>query len=160
MDMQEAAERADAVLDASLRAVAPEVQWAHDTWLYTSCTVTRHRVVTTVISEERRGNFLGVIERHWKASGYEITSVIPSKEMPAVFARTSDGFGLTLSVGFKGQVVFKASTPCVDESDVAEPTTAPNGPAYPYGKIPTPYVRSDFWSATTPAATPAPGPSS
>ena len=31
MNMQQAAERADGMLDATLGAVVPEVQWAHDT---------------------------------------------------------------------------------------------------------------------------------
>lgn len=158
MNMQEAADRADAVLDETLKAVVPEVRWAHHTWTSGSCTVTRRRKVMTSISEERRGAFLGVIERHWKKSGYEITGVNPHREAPAVFARTPDGFGLSLSVGYKGQAVLQADTPCVEESEVGEPATAPNGPAYPYGKIPTPNVRSDFWSATTPAPASATAP--
>ncbi|MER7624009.1 hypothetical protein [Streptomyces sp. NPDC126503] len=151
MNMQDAAERADAMLDATLRAIVPEVQWDHDTWTSGSCTVTRRRTVTTIISEERRGNFLGVIERFWKKSGYEITSVNPSKDMPGIFARTSDHFQLTVEVGYKGQAFFDVVTPCVGKSDVAEPASRPNGPAHPPGHIPTPNVRSDFWSATTPA---------
>ncbi|MFC7790699.1 hypothetical protein ACFUIZ_15515 [Streptomyces cinereoruber] len=156
MNMQEAAERADAILDATLGAVVPEVQWAHDTWTSGSCTVTRRRTVTTVVSEQRRGSFLGVIERFWKKSGYEITGVNPHKEAPAVFARTSDGFMMSVEVAYKGQVFFDVTTACVEKSDVVEPTAKPNGPAHPYGKIPAPNVHSDFWSATTPV----PGPSS
>lgn len=151
MNMQEAATRADGMLDATLSAVVPEVQWAHDTTTSGSCTVTRRRTVTTVLSEQRRGSFLGVIERFWKKSGYEITGVNQDKEMPATFARTSHGFQLSVEVGYKGQVFFDINTPCVEESEVAESTTKPNGPAYPLGQIPTPNVRSDFWSAETPA---------
>ncbi|GHA74568.1 hypothetical protein GCM10010305_16730 [Streptomyces termitum] len=151
MNMQEAADRADAILDGTLKAVVPEVQWAHHTWTSGSCTVTRRRKVMTIISEERRGNFLGVIERHWKRSGYEIFGVNASREMPAIFAKTSDGFQVSLSVKYKGQAVFTIDTPCVEESDVADPASKPNGPAYPYGEIPTPHVHSDFWSATAPA---------
>ncbi|GAA2818707.1 hypothetical protein [Streptomyces showdoensis] len=150
MNMQEAAERVDALLDATLGAVAPEVQWAHDTWTSGSCTVTRRRTVTTVISEQRRGAFLGVIERFWKKSGYEITGVNKDAEMPSVFARTPDGFEFDLTIGHAGQAFFDATTPCVGKSAVAEPAARPNGPAYPYGAVPTPNVRSDFWSAATP----------
>ncbi|MFF2571948.1 hypothetical protein [Streptomyces sp. NPDC058084] len=150
MNMQGAAERADAILDTTLSAVVPAVQWDHATTTAGSCTVTRRRTVTTIVSEQRRGNLLGVVERSWKKSGYEITGMNRDREMPAVFARTSDGFELSLEVGYKGQVFFDVTTPCVEESDVAEPTSRPNGPAYPLGKIPTPNVRSDFWSATTP----------
>ncbi|MFF4169194.1 hypothetical protein [Streptomyces sp. NPDC001744] len=155
MNMQEAAERADAMLDATLGAVVPEVQWAHDTWTSGSCTVTRRRTVTTVISEQRRGNFLGVVERSWKKSGYEITGVNKDREMPAIFARTSDGFMMSVEVGYKGQAFFDVTTPCVQKAEVADPVGAPNGPAHPYGKIPTPHVRSAFWSATTPAPAPS-----
>ncbi|MGW0467372.1 hypothetical protein ACWDX6_19140 [Streptomyces sp. NPDC003027] len=151
MNMQTAAERADGMLDATIEAVVPEIQWTHHTWTSGTCTVTRRRKVMTVISEQRRGNFLGVVERFWKKSGYEITGVNQDREMPSIFARTRDGFQLALNVGFKGQVVFEINTPCVEHSDVAEPTAKPNGPAYPLGQIPTPNVRSDFWSATTPA---------
>ncbi|MGY3338910.1 hypothetical protein ACVW0K_005009 [Streptomyces filamentosus] len=155
MNMQEAADRADAILDRTLKAVVPEVQWAHHTWTSGSCTVTRRRKVMTIISEERRGNFLGVIERHWKQSGFEISGVNADREMPAIFARTSDGFQVSLSVKHKGQAVFTVDTPCVEKSEVAEPASRPNGPAYPYGEIPVPNVRSDFWSGTTPAPAPS-----
>lgn len=154
MNMQEAAEKADAILDGTLGAVVPEVQWTHDTWTSGSCTVTRNRTVMTVISQQRRGNFLGVIERFWKKSGYEITGVNNS-EMPAVFARTSDGFMMSVELAYKGQAFLDVTTPCVEESDVADPTSRPNGAAYPLGQIPTPNVRSDFWSATTPAPAPS-----
>ncbi len=155
MNMQDAANSADAMLDATLKAVVPEVQWAHDTTTSGSCTVTRRRAVTTIVSEQRRGSFLGLIERFWKKSGYEITGVNPHKEAPAIFARTSDGFMLSVEVAYKGQAFFDVTTPCVEKSDVAEPTTEPNGPAYPYGEIPVPNVRSDFWSGTTPAPAPS-----
>ncbi|MFF0427472.1 hypothetical protein ACFYUJ_24030 [Streptomyces sp. NPDC004520] len=155
MNMQQAAERADGMLDATLGAVVPEVRWAHDTWTSGSCTVTRRRTVTTVISEQRRGAFLGVVERFWKKSGYEITGVTQDREMPSVFARTPDGFEFDLTVGHKGQAFFDVTTPCVQKSEVADPVAKPNGPAYPYGQIPTPDVRSDFWSAATPLPSPS-----
>ncbi|ORT55255.1 hypothetical protein [Streptomyces sp. CB03238] len=159
MNMQEAAERADAMLDATLNAVVPEVQWDHATTTAGSCNVNRRRTVTTIISEQRRGSFLGIVERFWNKSGYKITSVNQSREMPAIFAKSRDGFQLSLSFGYKGQAFFEVATPCVQESEVAEPTTKPNGPAYPLGKIPTPNVRSDFWSAETPVPG-SPSPSS
>lgn len=155
MNMQEAADQADAMLDSTFGAVVPAVQWDHDTWTSGSCTVTRRRAVMTVISEQRRGNFLGVVERFWRKSGWEITGMNKDHEMPAIFARTSGGFMMSVEVGYKGQAFFDVTTPCVEHSDVAEPTTKPNGPAYPLGRIPTPNVRSDFWSATAPAPAPS-----
>jgi hypothetical protein len=156
MNMQEAAERADSMLDATFGAIKPEVRWAHDETTAGSCDLSRRRVVMTVISAQRRGNFLGMIERFWKKSGYEITSVNTDKEFPAIFAKTSDGFGIALTIADKGQAHFEVATPCMEKSEVAAPTTKPNGPAYDGVEIPRPNVRSDFWSADTPVSSPAP----
>ncbi|QHY97182.1 hypothetical protein SSPS47_18915 [Streptomyces sp. S4.7] len=156
MNMQDAAEHADAMLDSTFEAIEPEVQWAHDDTSSGSCDLTRRRTVMTIVSEERRGNFLGMIERYWKKSGYKITSVFSDKESPAIIAKSSEGFAIVLNVGYEGQVFFKVSTPCVEESEVADPTAAPNGPAYEGVELPRPNVRSDFWSADTPVASPSP----
>ncbi|MFJ7065061.1 hypothetical protein [Streptomyces sp. NPDC101115] len=156
MNMQEAADRADAMLDATMKSVAPEIVWVHDTTTARSCDLSRRRTVMTLISEQRRGNFLGVVQRHWEESDYRIKSVRPDKEMPAVYAVSSDGFQIRVLIGHKGQAFFEVVTPCVEKSEVAEPTSKPNGPTYPLGQIPTPNVRSDFWSATTPLPSPTP----
>ncbi|MFD3917733.1 hypothetical protein [Streptomyces sp. NPDC058595] len=156
MDMQDAAERADGMLSATFDAIEPEVQWAHGQTSSGNCEVTRRRTVLTIISEQRRGNFLGMVERFWKKAGYEIYSVNPSKDYPAIFARASDGFAISLLIGDKGQAFFEVDTPCVEESKVAAPTAAPNGPAYEGVEVPRPNVRSDFWSAETPVASPSP----
>ncbi|MFE6042258.1 hypothetical protein [Streptomyces sp. NPDC056452] len=150
MNMQEAAEYADLMLDATLRAVKPEVQWAHDDTTRGICDLSRRRTVMTIISKDRRGNFLGVIERSWKKSGYRITSVNQDAESPAIFARTPEGFGISLIIGFEGQAFFEVATPCVDKSEVAAPTAKPNGPAYEAVEIPRPNIRSAFWSAGAP----------
>ncbi|CAM5256012.1 hypothetical protein SXANM310S_02435 [Streptomyces xanthochromogenes] len=150
MNMQEAAERADAMLDATFAAIKPEVHWSHNTTTTGSCDVTRRRMVMTIVSAQRRGNFLGLIERFWKQNGYAIKSVNPDKQMPAIFAQSQDGFAITVTVGAKGNVDFKVDTPCVAESSVAEPTSRPNGPSYKdTWPLPLPNVHSDFWSATT-----------
>ncbi|MEU0131992.1 hypothetical protein [Streptomyces sp. NPDC006289] len=156
MNMQEAAEHADAMLDETFAAIEPEVNWAHGQTLSGSCDVTRSRTVLTVISEQRRGNFLGVIERLWKKNGYDIYSIRKSKDFPALFANSPDGFGVSLVIGDKGQAHFDVDSPCVEKSEVAEPTAKPNGPAYEGVEIPRPNVRSDFWSADTPVPSPAP----
>ncbi|MCP9957176.1 hypothetical protein [Streptomyces sudanensis] len=152
LDMQQAAERADAMLDATFEAIVPEVEWTHDTTTAGSCDVVRRRTVLTVISDTRRGGFLGLVERNWKAKGYRITAVRPHKESPAVYAVSPDGFGIRLLFGYEGQAFFQVATPCVQESKVAESKTPPNGPTYlPGQEIPAPNVRSPFWSAGTPA---------
>ncbi|MFG2173980.1 hypothetical protein ACGFMO_21865 [Streptomyces niveus] len=156
MDMQDAAEHADSMLDATFEAIKPDVEWAHGQTSSGNCDLTRRRTVMTIISDQRRGNFLGMIERYWKKSGYEITAVNSNKHSPAIFAQSPEGFAIVLNVGYEGQVFFRVSTPCVDESDVADPTAEPNGPAYEGVALPRPNVRSDFWSAEAPVASPSP----
>lgn len=57
MDMQEAAVRADEILDGTFAAIKPEVHWTHERSTEGSCDVQRRRAVMTIISEERRGAF-------------------------------------------------------------------------------------------------------
>ncbi|MCK8679456.1 hypothetical protein M1O15_19070 [Streptomyces lichenis] len=158
MDMRHAARRADQMLDATFAAIIPEVAWSHHITTTSSCVVKRRRKIMTVISPQRLGSFLGVVQRHWTKSGYEITSVNKSRDMPAIFARSPDGFQLALNVGYAGQASFEVATPCVAKSPVDAPRTPPNGPAYPPGEIPTPNVHSAFWSAGTPLSSPSPSP--
>ncbi|MFE9405945.1 hypothetical protein ACFYNY_30040 [Streptomyces sp. NPDC006530] len=151
MNMQEAANRADAMLDATFAAIKPEVQWSPTATTTGSCDVTRRRMVMTIVSEQRRGNFLGLVERFWKQSGYAIKSVNPDPQMPAIFAQSRDGFAISVSVGAKGNVDFEVDTPCVEESSVTEPTSQPNGASYAdTWPLPLPNVHSDFWSAGIP----------
>lgn len=102
----------------------------------------------TIVSAERRGSFLGLVERFWRQSDYKIKAINNDLEVPAIFAQTRDGFGVSLIVGGEGQVFFEVDSPCVQTSEVAEPRTKPNGPSYAGAEvIPRPNVRSDFWSA-------------
>ncbi|MFL0025220.1 hypothetical protein ACJBCE_20100 [Streptomyces sp. NBUL23] len=157
MDMQGAAERADAMFYATVGEIKPEIEWVHYTTTTGSCDVTRYWTVMTVVSEQRRGSFLGVVERFWKASGYRIKTVNPSKDMPAIYATSADGFGIRVKFGYKGQAFLQVTSPCVDKSKVSVPTKAANGRTYD-GRPPTPNVRSAFWSAETPVPDPAPTP--
>ncbi|WP_244318281.1 hypothetical protein [Streptomyces brevispora] len=148
MDMQGAAERADALLDDVLEEIRPEVQWTHGPTTTGSCDVTRRRAVMTIISAERRGSFLGLVDRFWRKSDYRIKAVNDDVDVPAIFAQTRDGFGVSLIVGGKGQAFFEVDSPCVRESGVAEPLAKPNGPSYADAAvIPRPNIHSDFWSA-------------
>ncbi|MFF9685637.1 hypothetical protein [Streptomyces sp. NPDC014623] len=151
MNMQQAARRADDILDALFREIKPEVKWTHDTTSLGSCDVTRRRAVMTIVSAERRGNFLGVVDRAWRNSGYRMKSINNDPDVPAIFARTDDGFGVSLIVGGEGQVFFEVDTPCVEESEVAESTTPATAPTYEgMEHIPRPHIRSPFWSAGSP----------
>ncbi|WTL47050.1 hypothetical protein OG310_16290 [Streptomyces sp. NBC_01497] len=148
MDMQGAAEHADSMLDGTLRAIKPEVAWAHGVTTSGTCDVSRRRVVMTQISEQRRGAFLGVVDRYWRSAGYKITAVNRSKTFPAIYAYSPDGFELGLSIGYKGQAFLEAATPCVRQSDVAAPATPANAPR-PEWPIPRPDTYDEFWSSTS-----------
>lgn len=160
VNMQQAADRAEKILDETLAAIKPGVETKQGPSSEPICTdfkndatgtaqVLRGRNVLTVISAERRGSFIGVVERHWKKAGYEITAVRPHKERPAVFARTPDGFQITVKIGHKGQAFFNIASPCVTESEVTEPPRKPLDPNSPEAKG-MPYIKSPFWSANTP----------
>lgn len=53
-------------------------------------------------------------------------------------------------IGPNGQAHLSVTTPCVEKSEVAQPTSKPNGPDYSRQTLPEPNVRSTFWSSTTP----------
>lgn len=151
MDMQGAADHADGIMDSTLKGIEPEVQWTHGITTTGSCDVTRRRTVMTVVSAARRGSFLGLVERIWRNRDYRIKGVNNDVDSPAIYAQTRDGFGVTLIIGGEGQAFFEVDSPCVMESEVAESTTPPNGPAYEgVYPLPRPNVRSDFWSAGAP----------
>ncbi|AWL87558.1 hypothetical protein AMK14_31195 [Streptomyces sp. TSRI0445] len=151
VDMQEAAEQSDAMLDAVLKGIDPDVQWAHGPTTTRACGVTRRRTVMTVVSPERRQTFLDRAENFWRKNGYRIKAVNKDEKFPAVYAVTRSGFGVSVSFRGKGQAFLEADSPCVKESKVADPTTEPNGPAYKdVYPLPRPNVRSDFWSGKGP----------
>ncbi|MGW2178166.1 hypothetical protein ACWCXX_08785 [Streptomyces sp. NPDC001732] len=148
MNMQEAAEKSDGMLDAVLKKIDPEVQWAHGPTTKGSCDVTRRRTVMTIVSADRRQDFLDQVEKFWRESDYRIKAKNVDEVFPAVYAQSKDGFGISVSVRAKGQVFFEADSPCVKESKVAESASRPNGPEYKgVYPLPSPNVRSDYWSA-------------
>ncbi|MFH8373704.1 hypothetical protein [Streptomyces cyaneofuscatus] len=149
MDMQEAAERSDAMLDSVLKAVDPDLQWAHGPTTTRACGVTRRRAVMTVVSADRRQTFLDRAEAFWRKSDYRIKAVNKDEVFPAVYAVTEAGFGVSVSFRGKGQAFLEADSPCVKESKVAPPAAEPNGPVYEgVYPLPRPNVRSDFWSGS------------
>ncbi|MEU6059850.1 hypothetical protein [Streptomyces sp. NPDC047097] len=163
--MQEAGVRAEKMLDDTLAAVRPAVTALHAASGDIICTdfknvgtgagsVTRERAVVTIISAERRGNFLGVVERHWRASGYRITSVREDKEMPAVFATSPEHFQISLEFGAKGQAHLGVTSPCVTKSEIVEPSREPLPPEARAAEG-MPYLHSGFWSARTPVPSPS-----
>lgn len=149
MNMQEAAVRADEILDGTFAAIKPPVHWTHERSTEGGCDVQRSRAVMTIISEERRGSFLGVIERYWKSQGYKQLSVNGSA-MPAMYFRTPDQFNVRVLIGGAGQAFFEVATPCVNPSKVSLPKTETVGPNYAGKRTPIPDVTSDFWSVKSP----------
>ncbi|MGW2131929.1 hypothetical protein [Streptomyces coelicoflavus] len=150
MTMQEAAEHADEILDRTFDVVEPAVHWTHGQTIEGSCDMSRRRAVMTIVSPQRRGNFIGVVERHWKKEGFRQTGVSRSTKSPATYFQTPDGFNVRLLVGSNGQMFFKVATPCVEKSSVAPPKSETVGPNYAGGPIPDPDVKSKFWSDTKP----------
>ncbi|MFD3760727.1 hypothetical protein [Streptomyces sp. NPDC058622] len=164
MQLQKGAERADAILQETLAAVQPELKWNHGSSSDAGCTTAsggstgtasanRTILILTIVSEQRRGSLLGIIERAWKDHGYKITNVNTSPTFPAIFASTPDGYSLSVEVAGEGQFFLEAATPCLDDTGVQEPTTTPNTPnrTTPYPQRPD--VHDGFWSATTPVPT-------
>ncbi|MFI6686204.1 hypothetical protein [Streptomyces sp. NPDC050485] len=173
MNMQQVADRADTILQETVAGISPGLRWVHDAPGQSGCTdwknadagtgyVNRGLMIMTIVSPERRGSLLGVVERGWKARGFTMTNTRSDSEFPAMFASTPDGFRVEVAVGGEGQFRFGVTTPCAHSSPVRNPTTPSNvdtsTPAYEGGKpLPRPYIHDDFWSATTPTpSTPAP----
>jgi hypothetical protein len=153
MDMQGAAERADEMLDSVLAEIEPSVLWVHGPTTTGSCTVTRRRTVMTVVSPQRRGSLLGVVDRFWRQSGYRVTAINSHVDAPAIFVKTQDGFQVSLTVADKGQVHFDVDSPCVLRSKVADSTSRATAFLDPEARlIPRPNIHSDFWSAGAPSA--------
>ncbi|MFD5113861.1 hypothetical protein ACFWNG_16340 [Streptomyces sp. NPDC058391] len=161
MDMQQAAAKADAIMQRTLSAIKPELRWNHGPSNDSICTdskndslgtgsVKRRISVMTVVSKERRGSLLGVVERDWNARGYRITSVRASRELPAVYASTPDDFRIRVAVGGGGQFFFSITTPCFTESAVSDPATEPNTPQREGDYPQRPDVHDDFWSSGAP----------
>ncbi|MFB8244865.1 hypothetical protein ACFC5X_07395 [Streptomyces sp. NPDC055952] len=148
MNLQEAADRADGILDEAFAAIKPPVEWTHRYSMPGDCYVDRDRAVMTIISAERRGSFLGVLERHWKSKGYKLVATSPNG-LVAHF-RTQDDFQLEVLIGPDGQAHLSVTTPCVEKSEVAQPTSKPSGKDYSGQELPAPNVRSPFWSSDAP----------
>ncbi|GHD60005.1 hypothetical protein GCM10010317_051570 [Streptomyces mirabilis] len=147
MNMQEAAEQDDSILDRTFSAIKPAVQWTHTHSMPGDCHVDRDRSVMTIISTER-SRFLGVLERHWKSKGYKF--VAASQNGLAANFKTQDGFQLEVLIGTTGQAHPSVTTPCVEESEVAPPTSKPNGPDCSKQELPAPNVKSTFSSSDAP----------
>ncbi|WP_329400864.1 hypothetical protein [Streptomyces melanogenes] len=157
VDMQQAAEKADTLLQETLSGITPGLHWVHEASSDSGCpgrknsgtgSVTRGISIMTIVSEQRRGALLGVIERNWKSRGFKITGVNRDKELPAIYASTPEDFRMDVVVGYAGQFHLSVATPCFTDSPVAAPTTPSNTPPR-QGEFPwRPDMHDAFWSTT------------
>ncbi|MFJ3788527.1 hypothetical protein [Kitasatospora sp. NPDC090091] len=162
-DQAAAANRCEALLQHTLDAVRPALTWQHGVptagevmvghgtpdgtarWY-----VSRNRNILTVISPARRGALLGVVERHWRRSGYIISSVNADHEMPGLYATAVDGYRLGLDFGIAGNAYVTATSPPVERAErISHPPGTPGIARYPGGHAdlaPVPSAFCPFWS--------------
>lgn len=159
MDMQQAGQRSEAILDGTLAAIRPPVKWAYGAPAEAACstglneptdttTVTRSRNILTVVSEQRRGNLLGLVQRYWERQGFRVVSVNSDKDMPRIRARDADGFIVSLEVGSVGNVSVSAGLSCAENSAMTYPTGTPGHPGGPKAEELRPREHSAFWSSS------------
>ncbi|MEU4351627.1 hypothetical protein [Streptomyces sp. NPDC023838] len=157
MNMQQAGEGSENILDATLAAIQPPVKWAYGAPMQEACstdlneptgktTVTRSRNILTIVSPHRRGNLLGVVQRYWESAGFKVTSVRDDGSMPWLRASRADGFSVSLQVGSVGNVFLSASFACAEDSEMTYPTGTPGKPGGPRVEELKPRERSEFWS--------------
>ncbi|MFB8037753.1 hypothetical protein ACFC5Z_33480 [Streptomyces sp. NPDC056004] len=161
MNTQQAGQRSEATLDGTLAAIRPPVKWAYGAPVEAACstglnesagttTVTRSRNVLTVVSEQRRGHLLGLVQRYWEQQGFQAVSVGSDKDMPRIRARDADGFTVSLDVGSVGNVSVSAGVSCAVNSAMTYPKGAPGHPGGPEAEELRPRQRSEFWSYSEP----------
>ncbi|MEV6548767.1 hypothetical protein AB0M57_08645 [Streptomyces sp. NPDC051597] len=157
MNMQQAGEGSEKILDATLAAIRPPVKWTYGAPMQEACstdlneptgrtTVTRSRNILTIVSPHRRGSLLGVVQRHWESAGFKVTSVRNDESMPWLRATRADGFSVSLQVGSVGNVFLSASFACAEDSEMTYPAGTPGKPGGPKGEQVRPNERSEFWS--------------
>ncbi|MFB8212463.1 hypothetical protein [Streptomyces sp. NPDC056010] len=159
MDMQQAGERAEGILDGTMAAIRPPVAWSYGNPSDTACstglneptgttTVFRSRNITTVVSEQRRDELLKQVREYWERKGARDFTVRSGKGMPRMRARTTDGFAVTLQVGSIGNVFIEAGISCAEDSEMTYPKGTPGLPGGPDEPDLRPRQRSAYWSAT------------
>ncbi|MFG2676707.1 hypothetical protein [Streptomyces sp. NPDC048445] len=161
MDMQQAGQRAEAILDGTMAAIHPAVKWVHGTPAESACstglnrptgttTVFRSRNILTVVSKERRGELLEQVRRYWEQQGVRDFDIDSDKDMPGIRATTADEFTVMLQVGSIGNVFVRSGAGCAEDSDMTYPAGTPGQPGGSKKEELTPREHSDFWSSGDP----------
>ncbi|MDI3390411.1 hypothetical protein QIS99_30090 [Streptomyces sp. B-S-A8] len=145
MNLQEAADTADAILDDTFAAIDPPVEWTHNETMAGECSTERSRSVMTVISRDKQREFMTTVEKHWKAQGFKYRA--SSRDGEAVYYWTPDKFQVRLKFGWKNQAHFEVVTPCVKKTPVTHPTSRYDSLDYHGKERPAPNRHSDYWSS-------------
>ncbi|MYQ76719.1 hypothetical protein GTW64_06345 [Streptomyces sp. SID4923] len=161
MDMQQAGERAEEILDGTVAAIQPPVKWERDNPSQLACdnglnrpigatSVYRGRTILTVVSARRRGELLEMVRRYWKQQGFGDFEIDSDSHMPQIRATSADGLVAILDVGDIGNVYFTAGFSCAKDSEMTYPSDTPG---LPWGVTKTdglPRKYSAHWSETAP----------
>ncbi|NED15980.1 hypothetical protein [Streptomyces sp. SID9124] len=159
MDMRQAGERAEEILDGTMAAIQPSVKWGRGLTGETACdkgfseptgttSITRSRNVLTVVSRQRRGELFEMIRRYWERQGFRDFDIDSAEDMPRTRAKSPDGLVVVLSAGEIGNVSVTAGFACATDSPMSYPKGTPSQPGGPVKSERIPRERSPYWSAT------------
>ncbi|MFG2819327.1 hypothetical protein ACGFX4_07860 [Kitasatospora sp. NPDC048365] len=151
----------DALLDGTLAAITPAVEWADGPYVASehddpftkepdgTARLEKRRYLLTRFAAARYGALLGVVEREWQGRGWRITSMDPDPVLPDVRAEAPGGSTVELRVGHLGNVTLVARVPRVPAVGTSYPFGGDSTvPLRPDGTIDTvPRFDDPFWSA-------------
>jgi hypothetical protein len=122
MNEDQARARANALVSATARSVAPDVPATVDKSAasdFGDCLppandkkAVRYTVQLQQSSADRNRQIADATRKYWQRQGYHISSVVHTPA-PQVVARTQDGFDLTYIVSTDGSSFINADSPCV-----------------------------------------------
>ncbi|MGW1180908.1 hypothetical protein ACWD7Y_19745 [Streptomyces drozdowiczii] len=159
MDMQQAGQRAEEILDDTMEAIQPPVKWVRGVAMESPCStdlneptgttsVVRSRNILTVVSERRREELLKTVQGHWEKRGAGDFVIRSGEKRPQIRATTADGLTVTLYVGNAGNVYIRVGFGCAQDSAVTYPEGTPGHPGGPEEPERIPHEHSPYWSGT------------
>lgn len=159
MKVGEAVQRVDSVLDDTVKAVRPRLEWRdgpvrtterRNSFTNTAngeLTVGRTRHLRTKVSKRRLAELLNMVDKRWTSAGFKMGQV--HAEVPSLSGTASDGCTVKFSMSGFGEVRFDAGVGAVspgegfhldgEEGDIF-PKAPDGGPDY------TPDVQDPYWS--------------
>ncbi|WP_143676880.1 hypothetical protein [Kitasatospora sp. GP30] len=163
MTPDQARQKLKAVLDDSMSDIGPPLRYWDD-WPWISgqdgsyAAASQDRYIMTKVSKTKIDALLGLLDRSWKAKGYNITSFHPAQS--EIFADTPDAMGIGVTVGAADNITFEAVVSPLPNLSTYDAFGTPPSPA------PTmangnpdiiPKYDDPFWSSDQPAPTPSSG---